>query len=118
MALAQLAGEPLILLDIPPSRDYFTGLLKAAGITPRLAFASPSLELVRGLVGRGLGYSLLVTRPAGDRTYDGLALAARPIADRVAGSDVALACLAGVRPSRAATAFGGDCQAWFAERRR
>ena len=67
--LYALRDEPFILLDIAPSRTYFTRILAEAGITPKLAFASPSLEVVRGLVGQGLGYSILVTRPHGDRSY-------------------------------------------------
>ncbi len=62
--LYALRDEPFILLDIAPSRTYFTRILAEAGITPKLAFSSPSLEVVRGLVGQGLGYSILVTPPA------------------------------------------------------
>jgi len=113
LRLSQLADEPFVLLDIPPSRDYFVNLLRASGIEPRIAFASPSLELVRGLVGQGLGYSLLVTRPAGDQTYDGRALVVRPLGDEAVPSVVTLAALVGVRPTRAATAFAKHCQTWF-----
>jgi len=70
IALEELATRNLILLDVPPSRDYFLGLFRTVGIEPKVTFCSPSLELVRGLVGRGLGYSILVTRPHGDMTYD------------------------------------------------
>ncbi|MFN4142294.1 LysR family transcriptional regulator [Aestuariivirga sp.] len=49
--LVALKDEPLVLLDVAPSRIYFTRILESAGITPRLAFSSPSLEVVRGLVG-------------------------------------------------------------------
>ncbi len=114
ISLRLLGDEPLILLDVPPSRDYFIGLLTAAGIEPRIAFSSPSLELVRGLVGRGLGYSLLVTRPHGDRTYDGRPLAVRPIAEKGTRGEIAIAALASLRPTRASTAFTEHCRNWFA----
>ncbi|MBT4233140.1 MAG: LysR family transcriptional regulator, partial [Marinovum sp.] len=77
--LSQLVDEPLILLDIAPSRQFFLSLFKTAGLTPKIAHTSPSLELVRGMVGHGLGYSILVTRPHGDMTYDGKKLAIRPL---------------------------------------
>lgn len=105
VALTELAGEPLVLLDVPPSRRYFTGLLETAGVEPRVAFSSPSLEMVRGLVGRGLGVSLLVTRPMGDVTYDGQTVAVRPIRGSVEPSRIAVATLAAVRPTRAMQAF-------------
>lgn len=113
IALADLAAEPLILLDIPPSRDYFTGLLRAAGLTPRIAFRSASLELVRGMVGRGLGYSLLVTRPPGDTTYDGQPLAIRPLAEEVSPSPVVLGRLASLHPTRALAAFEAVTRDYF-----
>lgn len=113
VALADLAGEPLILLDVPPSRTYFLGLLRTAGIEPEIAFSSPSLELVRGLVGRGLGYSLLVTRPHGDHSYDGQPLAVCRIRGEVEPGSIALARLARLRPTRVMTAFAAFCSARF-----
>ncbi len=112
--LEWLRGEPMILLDVPPSRSYFLGLLDAAGISPEIAFSSPSLELVRGLVGQGLGYSILVTRPAGDMTYDGEALAIRPIIDRTEPGRIALAASRQLRPTRLMTAFEEFCVGFFA----
>lgn len=105
VALSDLAPEPLILLEIEPSRGYFLSLFEAAGLTPHVAHSSPSIELVRGMVGRGLGYSLLVTRPDGDKTYDGQHLAVRPLRDSVALSRVVLASLADLRPTRLMRSF-------------
>jgi DNA-binding transcriptional LysR family regulator len=113
VALSSLAEEPFILLDISPSRTYFTGLLEAQGIRPRIAFSSPSLELVRGLVGQGLGYSLLITRPEGDRSYDGEALAVRPIAGPVAQGVISLAILKQMRPTRLVSTFETFCVSFF-----
>lgn len=113
VSLDALKDEPLILLDIPPSRDYFTGLFNKAGLEPTVAFSSASLEMVRGLVGQGLGYSLLVTRPHGDHTYDGCRIEARPLAHDAATSVICLAQLAQSRPTRLMDAFTVFCQAWF-----
>ena len=103
--LKELEGESLILLDVEPSRDYFTGLLNSAGIKPEIAFSSPSLELVRGLVGRGLGYSLLVTRPFGDMTYDGQELSVHKVADKVVSSPIVLASLKSLQQTRVMRVF-------------
>lgn len=105
ISLHELADEPMILLDVPPSRGYFTSLLRHEGIEPRIAFSSPSLELVRGLVGRGLGYSLLVTRPSGDVSYDGQQLAIRPLREQVEKSPIVLSTLRALRPTRVMSAF-------------
>ena len=107
--LVALKDEPFILLDIAPSRTYFTRILEAAGITPRVAFSSPSLEVVRGLVGQRLGYSILVTRPHGDHSYSGEALAVKPIADGVERGVIALAALKQMRKTRLVSAFEAHC---------
>lgn len=111
--LVALKDEPLVLLDIAPSRTYFTRILENAGVVPKIAFASPSLEVVRGLVGQGLGYSILVTRPFGDRSYAGEELAVRPIADKVERGIIALAALKQMRKTRLVAAFEAHCVEYF-----
>jgi DNA-binding transcriptional LysR family regulator len=111
--LAALAEDPFILLDIAPSRTYFTRILDSVGITPRIAFASPSLEVVRGLVGQGLGYSILITRPFGDHAYAGEELAVRPIAEDVEQGVIALAALKQLRKTRLVAAFESHCVQYF-----
>ncbi len=113
VSLSELADEPFILLDILPSRTYFTRILESHGISPYVAFSSPSLELVRGLVGQGLGYSLLVTRPEGDRSYDGGELAVRPIAEKTEKGVISLALLQQMRPTRLVSAFEAFCVSYF-----
>ena len=114
--LVALRDEPFILLDIAPSRVYFTRILEQAGITPKLAFSSPSLEVVRGLVGQGLGCSILVTRPYGDRSYAGDELAVRPIAEEVERGVIALAALKQMRKTRLVAAFEAHCVNYFKKR--
>ncbi|SAK46859.1 LysR family transcriptional regulator [Caballeronia pedi] len=92
-SLFDLCDEPLILLDVSPSKDYFLGLFEPYGLTPRVGFSSPSLELVRGMVGEGFGYSLLVTRPHAPTTYDGHEVVAVEIAEPVGCSGVVAAWL-------------------------
>lgn len=115
VSLASLAEAPMILLDVPPSRDYFMGLFAAAGLEPRVAFSSPSFELVRGLVGQGRGFSILVTRPRQDRTYDGQEIVTRPLSDSPAPSDICLARLAQSKPTGLMEAFAAFCRTWFTQ---
>ena len=111
--LVALKSEPFILLDIAPSRTYFTRILESAGITPNVVFSSPSLEVVRGLVGQGLGYSILVTRPHGDHSYAGETLAVRPIAEEVERGVIAFASLRQMRKTRLVSAFETHCMEHF-----
>ena len=113
VSIKELASEPMVLLDVSPSRTYFTGLFEAQGYDPVVAYRSSSLELVRGLVGRGLGYSILVTRPAGDTTYDGQKLAIRPLSDKVEPSRISLCGLESSRPGNISEAFKQVCIEYF-----
>ena len=113
VSLHDLADDPLVLLDVLPSRTYFTRLLVSNGITPKVSFVSPSLELVRGLVGQGLGYSLLITRPFGDHAYDGEKLAIRPIVEDVEDGVIAIAALKNLRPTRLISTFEEFCVSFF-----
>ncbi len=111
---ADLADLPMVLLNAPPSADYFPRLLRDAGVEPRIAYRSSSLETVRGLVGQGLGYALLATRPAGDRSYDGHTLMARPLSINARPSRVVLATRRNVALSPAAERLVWFCRDHFA----
>jgi flavin reductase (DIM6/NTAB) family NADH-FMN oxidoreductase RutF/DNA-binding transcriptional LysR family regulator len=83
VGLTELATEPLILLDAPPSGEYFLSLFHDRGMEPNIRYRTGSIEMVRGMVGYGLGYSILVTPQASDRTYDGKLLKVVPIMDDI-----------------------------------
>lgn len=61
--LAQLANKPLIMLDTAPSTDYTQLMFAQRGLIPTVGARVPQIDLARALVGRGLGYSLLMSRP-------------------------------------------------------
>lgn len=110
---ADLADEPMILLGTPPSAGYFTSLMREAGVEPRIACRAASIETLRGMVGHGLGYALLVTKPAASMTYDGMALATRPLAGVSRSSPVVLAQREGRRLSPAARRLAALCRESF-----
>ena len=113
IALEDLLQESLVLLDIEPSRNYFLSLFRDRGLEPQIGYRSRSLEMVRGFVGHGLGYSLLATKPANNMTYDGRALVARPLSSPVNNSRLVLASLGGRPMSAMATEFAEHCRALF-----
>ena len=107
--LKTLVKEPLILLDIPPSREYFLSLFEEDEVEAQVGFSSPSFEVVRGMVGQGAGYSLLVTKPRGDITYDGRKLVTRPLAGTKEPGRIGLARVTNLRPTRLMQAFRNYC---------
>ena len=110
LSLRELAEEPLVLLDVPPSGAYFRRFFSTLDLQPNVAFASPSLEMVRGLVGRGLGYSIMVTRPAADITYDGHEIVTIPLSDKLPPSVLVMAWHGNARLTKPAQAFVEYCQ--------
>ncbi|HBX56296.1 MAG TPA: LysR family transcriptional regulator, partial [Pseudomonas sp.] len=86
VSLRDLCLEPMILLDVLPSRTYFVSVFSELGLSPHIVFSSPSIEMVRGMVGQGFGFSLLVTRPHSECTYDGKKVVMVEIAEAVATS--------------------------------
>ena len=79
VTLAELAEQPLVLLDLPLSGDYFLALFRAQGIEPRVAHRSPHPEVVRSMVASGFGVSLINIVPATDASLDGGRLATLPL---------------------------------------
>ncbi len=113
VSLHDLVDDDLVLLDVPPSREYFLGIFRSLGLEPSISFSSPSLEMVRGLVGQGRGYSLLVTHPHLDFTYDGQKIATLPLADDIPRAELGIARHAQIRPTRAMQLFLDFCTDWF-----
>jgi len=113
IALSDLLQESLILLDVEPNRNYILSLFRDAGLEPQIGHRSRSLEMVRGLVGHGLGYSLLATKPANNMTYDGRALVARPLTSAVKNNRLVLAALRGSSLSELALEFIDHCRSLF-----
>ncbi|MDC7692396.1 LysR family transcriptional regulator [Vogesella indigofera] len=105
VSLAQLASQPLVLEDIPHTREYLLSLFWQQQLTPRIAQTVQSFEMQRGLVAHGQGVALSCTRPAGDCSYDGQAIACRPLAEALPAQRVVLAQAAGVEASPLVAAF-------------
>ena len=94
--LGELVSEPLILLDVHPSRPNTERLFRALDLKPRVGHMTGNFELARCLVARGLGYGVLFQRPASRVSYDGNALVTLEIDDAIPRSFVGV-----VRPAGA-----------------
>jgi DNA-binding transcriptional LysR family regulator len=105
VSLAELAAEPMILLDAPPSSHHTLSLFEDAGVPPLIRYRTTDFELTRSLVGRGAGYSVLVQRPAVDASYEGLPVVARPIVPAVKPIAVRMIWPEAIRPTDRARAM-------------
>lgn len=61
--LTDLVDEPLIMYESVPSTEYTMQLFAAQGLVPKITASVPQMILVNAMVGRGLGYGLLMSRP-------------------------------------------------------
>ncbi|WP_460992731.1 LysR substrate-binding domain-containing protein [Sinomonas soli] len=76
--LADLAEEPLIHYEASPSTVNTVQAFAARGLTPTIAARVPQIILVEALVGRGVGYGLLMSRPnVRPASVEGLPVAVR-----------------------------------------
>lgn len=109
VSLVDLAAEPLILLGLPQSRDYFLSIFYSLRLEPMIAHETPSFEMVRGLVANGYGCSIMHSRPPSERALDGRRLAYRPVREPVRPNRLGLARLGRSRPTRMSAAFQAFC---------
>jgi DNA-binding transcriptional LysR family regulator len=107
--LAQVAGEPLILFDLEPGGEYFLGIFDRLGLSPQIRLRTASYEMVRALVARGLGYSLLTQRTTLQTSYEGRGFVTVPLADELPALQIVVAQVASTRPTKRAAAFIEQC---------
>ena len=116
MTLAQIAVQPLVVLDLPVAGPYYQQLFDGLEAAPQVVARANSTEMVRSLVGAGQGVAILNMVPLSDRTYGGERVVAVPIAETLPVLRLALG-YDPTRPRRLVQAFVEACRAEFAEGR-
>jgi DNA-binding transcriptional LysR family regulator len=79
VTLEDLAPEPLVLFDQPPSTNYAMSAFDAHGLVPNIRHRTHGYELTRSIVARGLAYAILVQRPPNKSSYEGLPIIEREV---------------------------------------
>jgi DNA-binding transcriptional LysR family regulator len=79
ITLEELAEEQFILLDLPVMREYYLGLFHQYRLKPHIIYRPRSFELVRSLVGLGIGYSFGFMPVTDSPTYGGDLLVKLPL---------------------------------------
>ena len=109
LKLARLAPLPMVLLDMPVSREYFLGLFIRERLEPTIAWTSGQMEVVRTLVANGLGYTLANARPRADVALDGRRLRSVPLSGDLPAVRIGIATLRELKKTRLAEAFERHC---------
>jgi DNA-binding transcriptional LysR family regulator len=110
VTIRELAEKPLILLDLPISREYFIGLFMKQGVEPNITWRSPNQEVVRTMVANGFGYALFNARPKAGIALDGRPLYPVPLAGKHPPTVIGLATLRQLAKSRLVEAFEKHCR--------
>lgn len=71
VGIAELAGLPMVLLDLPHSSDYFLSFFNDRTARPRIAERTRDIAVMRGLVANGFGYAFANMRPLDNAGPDG-----------------------------------------------
>ncbi|GAA4534069.1 LysR substrate-binding domain-containing protein [Amycolatopsis samaneae] len=114
VSLQDLAEEPMVLLDLPHSREYLQSILSDAGVRPRIRHRTTGYETVRALVAYGHGFALLNQRPPGETTYSGARAVPLTLTDDVPALEIVVASMRGARLTRRAQEFRELCRDRYA----
>ena len=112
VSFTELAGLDMVLLDLPFTTAYLRGLFDEVDIEPQVVATASSSEMVRNLVGAGVGCSILNMRPLGGATHSGKPVVEIPIRPPVQSLRLVLGHLDG-NPRRVVSAVRESILAYF-----
>lgn len=108
VSLAELAGKPMIDLNLPQTRSYYSGLFRQAGVEVNVVHGSSSVAMIRTMVAANLGFTILNAKPVA--VIDGRGgFRAVPLRDEIAPRIFGMVTQARIRQPRAITDFHAHC---------
>jgi len=75
----ELVDEPMVLLDLPHSREYFLSAFQIKGLRPSIAERTADIAVMRSMVANGFGYGIANMRPLNNISPDGKPLVFVPL---------------------------------------
>ena len=110
LTVEELADQPLILLDLPHSSDYFLSFFEKAHVKPVIFERTKDMALVQSMVANGFGYSFANVRPRTNEAPDGGPLVFIPLAGEVKPMRMGLLCPSGAHDLPTIRAFMEMCR--------
>jgi DNA-binding transcriptional LysR family regulator len=110
LSLEQLAAEPMVLLDLPYSAQYFLSLFETRGLKPNVIARSRSQDVIRTMVANGYGYTILNVRPRSMVAMDGRELKAIRLSENHKPTCIGVMTLAGTVKPRMLMSFEEHCR--------
>ena len=103
---------PLVLLDLPFTSEYYRSLMDAHAPQANIVATASTTEMVRSLVGAGIGCSILNMQPATSVSYSGDGLCAIPFAEETQSLRLVLGHIGG-KQRRLLEVFTKACRSYF-----
>jgi DNA-binding transcriptional LysR family regulator len=75
----ELVDQPMVLLDLPFSREYFLSAFQQKGLRPNIAERTGDIAVMRSMVANGFGYGIANMRPLNTLAPDGKPLVFVPM---------------------------------------
>lgn len=111
VTLAEIAAEPLVLTDLPGSREYVLALFMRERLVPNIRARSSNIEMVRSMVANGYGYTITDVQPRNDMALDGRRLVSLELAGHHPPVRLGVIKLNKIRASKHVAAFEAYCRA-------
>ncbi len=115
ISLQELVSEPMILLDLPMSREYFIGLFTKHGLEPTIATRSTHQDVIRTMVANGYGYTLANIRPRSVLAMDGRPVVRVPLSGEHKAMVIGVFALKVQRRSRLVEMFFRHCRSFVSD---
>ncbi|MGJ4507142.1 LysR substrate-binding domain-containing protein [Klebsiella pneumoniae] len=115
VTIEDLVAMPMVLLDMPWSREYFLGLFSEAGVAPNVVMRSSNMEVVRAMVANGVGFGIANVRPKAHFSQDGKRLIRVRLAGVNKPMQLGYATVANTQHSMVVNAFAERCRMFISD---
>lgn len=105
VSLFDIVRLPYIMLDLPGTRDWFMSVFRRYRLEPDIRFRTRSTDMVRSLVARDQGFSLLGFRSHEGSFHDGVELCYLPVREPLPVAQFGLAFSTQSRKTRVVETF-------------
>ncbi|MDU8929910.1 LysR substrate-binding domain-containing protein [Alisedimentitalea sp. MJ-SS2] len=105
-----LRGEPMVLLDLPHSSEYFLSFFHDSGFKPNVTERTRDMSIMRSLVANGFGFSIANILPLNNQSPDGKVLRFIPLPGTARPMQIGLLRVRNEIPTKTMTAFIDHCR--------
>lgn len=114
VSLEALSTKPLIELNLPQTRSYYSSFFRKAGLEVKVVHSSSSVAMIRTMVAANLGFTLLNAKPLAVLDARG-GFRAVPLSDAIPPREFGIVTQARMRQPRAVIDFHAHCEMIRAE---